>query len=151
MQLMFTVHVQVFSHGSCIFPGKLPGPWYWLPKSLSENTATIVPRIKHIYMHPYGIWADLLFFWDDMSPETIWQTWYDPGSGVTRRTGWNQCALLLEKSVSRVLKEPMYNYITMSNCRKYNDTVKALVDPGSKVPTTVSWNNECIQCRFWCS
>ncbi len=35
MQLMFTVHVQVFSHGSCIQPGKLPEPthcthvWWW--------------------------------------------------------------------------------------------------------------------------
>ncbi len=36
MHLMFTVHVQVFSHGSCIQPGKLPGPQYWLPKSLSD-------------------------------------------------------------------------------------------------------------------
>ncbi len=35
MQLMFTWHVQVFSHGSCIQRGKLPGPQYWLPKSLS--------------------------------------------------------------------------------------------------------------------
>ncbi len=31
------IHVQVFSHGSCIQPGKLPGPWYWLPKSLSVH------------------------------------------------------------------------------------------------------------------
>ena len=37
MQLMFTVHVLVFSHGSCIQPGKLPGPQFWLPKFLSAQ------------------------------------------------------------------------------------------------------------------
>ncbi len=51
MQLMFTVHVQVFSHGSCIQAGKLPGPQYWLPKSLSE--AVIVP----FYIWNIAIWA----------------------------------------------------------------------------------------------
>ena len=90
-----------------------------------QNTATIVPKIKHIYIDPYGIWAELSSFLDDMYSDILgvqenrkefldrvfciflprpfdnfdmilgWGQW----PGVTGRTGRNQCALLLEKSV----------------------------------------------------
>ncbi len=104
--------------------------WVWFRfKQGVQNTATNVPKIKHIYMDPYGIWANLLFFWDDMYsdilgvqekhkefsngvfcmflPRPFDKLDMTPGQSqwpwVTRRTEWNQCALLLEKSVSMVM------------------------------------------------
>ena len=93
-----------------------------------QNTATIVPKIYHIYMDPYGIWADLLFFWDDMYSDILgvqenrkefsngvfcmflprpfdkldMTRGQGQGPWIARKTGWNQCALLLEKSVGSV-------------------------------------------------
>ena len=34
-----------------------------------QNTATILPKIKHFYIDPYGIWAELSSFVDDMYSE----------------------------------------------------------------------------------
>ena len=49
-----------------------------------QNTATIVPNIKHIYIDPYEIWAELWFFKTDMYSDILklWENHKDFLNGV---------------------------------------------------------------------